>query len=51
MDVDNFGHEQKHASCNKKTGKIGPINSTTVNDAKKPSEKHTKTFSPLGFEG
>lgn len=51
MAVDNSGDKQKHASCNQKTGKIGPKNSTTVKDAQKRSEKHTKTFSPLGDKG
>lgn len=51
MDDNNSGHEQKHSSCNQTTGKIGPKNFTTVKDAKKRSEKHTKTCLPLGDEG
>lgn len=51
MDVDNSGHKQYHTSCNQKTGKIGPKNSTTVKNAKKCSEKHTKTRSSLSDGG
>lgn len=51
MDDNNSGHEQKHSSYNQTTGKIGPKNFATVKDAKKRSEKHTKTCLPLGDEG
>lgn len=51
MDVDNSDHEQYNTSCNQNTGKIGPKKYTTVKDAKKRSNKNTKTGSPLGNGG
>lgn len=51
MDVDNSGQEQNHKSCNQKSGKNGLKLSTNVKAAKKPSEKHPKTYSPVSDEG
>lgn len=51
MDADNSVHEQNHTSFNPKTDQIGLKSSTSVNKAKTPFEKHTKTFLPLREEG
>lgn len=51
MDADNSVHEQNHTSFNQKTDKIRLQSSTTVNIAKTPFEKHTKTSLPLRDKG
>lgn len=51
MDVNNSSREQKHTSCSPKAANNLQNSSTTVEKAKKPLKKQTKTTLPLSNEG
>lgn len=51
MDVDIPGRVEKRTYGNPEADKIGPKHSKNVKKIKKPLERHTKTYSPLGDDG
>lgn len=51
MDVDIPGRVEKRTYGNPEADKIGPKRSKSVKKIKKPLERHTKTYSPLGDDG
>lgn len=51
MDVDIPGRVEKRTYGYPEDDKIGPKHSESVKKIKKPLERHTKTYSPLGDDG
>lgn len=51
MDANNSIHEQTITSCSPKADQNELKNSTSVDKAKTPFEKHKKTFLPLRDQG